>query len=364
MIQFGDFPELITNNICEENKEFNILDDSNIFQFTENFKKIFPVNQINELNIDNESEYIIKDKENQKIYLNINENKSKQKISNIEDNLSKFHSLLDSNNRIYCNKYSFNNNILRENKDNNIIIPQIENIKLKKVNENNLLCKKRKIFDISYTGNFKIFNSGIYNQSSRKIIDEVRENEANKMKKVANLKFKTQKKSNKKKLKNIIKRKENADNIRKKIKARFLKDLRNAVNKRLEIAGSYYFFKLLPQAFITNVSKEKNKSILDLTFKEIFSINFCEKGKENGPDLKKYQHNLAVINYLEKNNNIGDNSNFNSFKNMTFNQIFEEYLKSKEFEIEIASLKKEKESENYIKNYIIKASNLMQFFAN
>ena len=49
---------------------------------------------------------------------------------------------------------------------------------------------------------------------------------------------------------------------------------------------------------------------------------------------------------------------------MTFNQIFNEYLNSKEFEFEIASLKQEKESDKYIENYIIKASDLINFFSN
>ena len=49
---------------------------------------------------------------------------------------------------------------------------------------------------------------------------------------------------------------------------------------------------------------------------------------------------------------------------MKFTQIFNEYLKSKEFEIEIASLKREKENEKYIKDYIIKASDLIDFFSN
>ena len=65
---------------------------------------------------------------------------------------------------------------------------------------------------------------------------------------------------------------------------------------------------------------------------------------------------------MEQNYEISEKSNFNNYKNMTLYQIYNEYLKSKEFEMEIASLKKEKESEKYIKNYIIKACGLMEFF--
>ena len=369
MIQLDEFSELITNNNFnfDENKELNILYDSNSLEFTENFNKIFPINQFNEIIIDNESEYIIKDKDKSNNNINKDENKgitfdkSKTKINN---HLSEISSNLYS-----FGPNSFNNsvNILSENKDNNIIIPQIENIKSKKENNNIFLCKKRKMFYINSPGNFQIFNSGIYDKSSRKIIDEVLEdlyqNKIDKMNSGAMCQSRTQKKY-KKKVKNIFKRKENSDNIRKKIKARFLKVLRNNVNEKLKIAGSKKLFKLLPQKFITNISKEKNKPILNLTFKDIFSKNFCEKGKECGPDLQKYHHNLIVLNYLEKNKNISEKSNYNNFKNMTFNQIFDEYLKSKEFEIEIASLKQEKESDKYIKDYIIKASDLMNFFSN
>ena len=163
---------------------------------------------------------------------------------------------------------------------------------------------------------------------------------------------------------NINLENENADNIRKKIKSRFLKVLRNTVNERLKIAGSQKFFKFLSQKFISNISKEKNKAALDLTFKEIFSKDFSEGETKDQAEYNNYYHNLEVLNYLEKNKEISENSNFNIFKNMKYSQIFNEYLKSKEFEIEIASLKREKENEKYIKDYIIKASDLIDFFSN
>ena len=373
MIQFEDFPELITSNNFEENQELNILEKS--LEFTENFNKIFPVNKNKEIILDNESEseYIIKDKENPINFINeskeITLDKSKQKI-NIKDNINEFSSIVNSINLPFCNKNNFNYSIyfLTENNDNNKNIPQIENIKPKKEINNKFLCKKKKIFYVNYRENFEIFNSGIYNKSSKKIINETLEelykNKSNTMNSGIMGEFKTQKNNKKKKIKNIFKRKENSDNIRKKIKSRFLKDLKNTINKKLKIAGSNKFFKLLPQKFITNITKEKNKPILNLTFKELFSKNFCENGKECGPDFKNYHHNLTVLNYLEKNKNIGESSNYSSFKNMTFNQIYNEYLKSKEFEIEIASLKQEKENDKYIKEYIIKASNLINFFSN
>ena len=100
---------------------------------------------------------------------------------------------------------------------------------------------------------------------------------------------------------------------------------------------------------------------MNLSFKELFSTNFCEGQKI---DDFNYHHNLSVINYLEANKEISEKSNYKKFKDMKFYEIYNEYLKSKEFEMEIASLKQEKETDNYIKNYIIKASDLIDFFSN
>jgi hypothetical protein len=177
---------------------------------------------------------------------------------------------------------------------------------------------------------------------------------------------KSEKKNTKIKIKDVQTRKENADNIRKKIKLRFLKHLKNVVNERLREAGATKIFKFLPQRFTSDITKKKNKAILNLSFKEIFSKNFFEGYplNENNGDLLNYYHNISVLEYLEKNKEISEKSNFNIFKDMKFYQIFNEYLKSREFEMEIASLKEEKENDKYIKNYIIKARDLIDFFAN
>ena len=58
-----------------------------------------------------------------------------------------------------------------------------------------------------------------------------------------------------------------------------------------------------------------------------------------------------MIEYLENNKVISEKSNYNIFKNMIYKQIYDEYLNSKEFELEIEALQKT-ESEKYIKLYI------------
>ena len=336
-------------------------------KFEECFSKVFSDSKIIDIDSDNELDFFIKEKpslevndinsiENKEKSLNISSIKS-IKAKNKEDKSNELSSFFGSDKSLYCL-----NNILINNV--NAPIEQTEN-KEAKNESTNLLGKKRHFFKIDYPKDFHIFNYGQYNQYSRQKIDEVM-NELSKdnSKEEGEGTVTSGNKKKYKKIKNVQKRKENADNIRKKIKSRFLKVLRNTVNERLKIAGSTKFFKFLSQKFISNVSKDKNKAALDLTFKEIFSKDFCEGETKDGSEYSNYYHNLEVLKYLEKNNEISENSNFNIFKNMKYSQIFKEYLKSKEFEMEIASLKSQKENEKYIKDYIIKASDLIDFFSN
>ncbi len=238
-----------------------------------------------------------------------------------------------------------NDNMNKINDSLNIIIQQNQQEEKKECES--VLGRKRDLFKKDSPNNFSIFNCGQDNDCSRKLINDI----LNSYEYKKNLHQK-----------NVLTRKENSDNIRKKIKARFLKALKNAMNQRLKLAGSGKLFKFLPQAFICNVSKQKNKAVLNLSLKELFEKNLCEGEKPK--DLKNYYHNLSVLEYLEKNHDIGEKSNYNNFKNMKYYQIFNEYLKSKEFEMEIASLKQEKENDKYIKHYIIKANNFLNFFNN
>lgn len=227
------------------------------------------------------------------------------------------------------------------------------------INKNNNKPAKKKIFYFQkIKKKFNIYSSGIYDSYSKKIIDQVLNDNSNNFHKIINYYNK-----NSTKRKFIQKRKENSDNIRKKIKARFLKTLKNMINKRLKLAGSKYFFALLPQSFISNTSKEMNKQILDLTLEEILKKDFSEEGKEKLPDVKKCKHNIFVLSYLEKNKEIEENSNFNKIKKMKYSEIFNEYFRSKEFEMEIYILKRQKENDKYIKNYIAIAKNFLYYYS-
>lgn len=222
-------------------------------------------------------------------------------------------------------------------------------------NEQKFINKKRK-FKISFPNQFFIFEKG-ENRELRSLIDLFKE-----------------KKMSKKIRNHIKKRKENSDNIRKKIKCRFLKSLRNSLNRKLTIVGSKEKFDFLPQSFVCNVSKNLNKYILDKTIEEVFSINFIKKEKKENKDnekqnkvnLDKYLKNKKVLEYIKENVEINEQLNFNEIKKMKLYQIFDEYLISKEFEKDIEIMKKKEEKEknnyNYIYDYINLACNFINFF--
>lgn len=156
-------------------------------------------------------------------------------------------------------------------------------------------------------------------------------------------------------------RKYNSDNIRRKIKHRFHKALKNAVNRLLKEAKSEYQFKTLSIKSIQNINKKKNKEILNMTFKQIYSKDF---GYSEKITSKKLENNINTIKYLERKDNklISENSNYNNFKNMKLIEIYEEYLNSRDFEKEIDKIIEE-ENEDYPKQYINLAKHLIEFYS-
>ena len=209
-------------------------------------------------------------------------------------------------------------------------------------------------------------------------LNQIEENLLKEEKKLNNNRFKISKVTSRKtirKLKAKKKRKEKPDDIRKKIKSRFLKAIKIRINQLLKSAKSKLFFDYLPQCFICSISKEKNKPFINMTFKELFSQKFYEEDKKEDKtgkewqikrnrDKKKYDNNVKVLRYLEKNQDICIKSTFNIIGNITFKDMFNEYLKSEEFEKEIEKLKTENNTDNYINDYIIKAHNFINFFLN
>ena len=265
-----------------------------------------------------------------------------------------------------CNFNDFISISKDKSEDMNLIMNQNKNENSNEEKQINfLLGKKRKLFNINYSKEFCIFTEGEFNEYITKILYEILQKNnqktiKNKIFKIIN-KHKKSKFSRKEKEKDI-KRKDKSDNIRKKIKSRFFKSLKNEINKSLKKAGAKYLFKFLPQASISNISREKNRNMLKLSLKEIFSMNFDKKCNIINSKSEQQNHNQFVIKYLDDNQDISEKSNYNNFCNMKYCEIYYEYLSSNEFQKDINNLKKEKETDKYIKNYIENAINLIDYF--
>jgi len=182
--------------------------------------------------------------------------------------------------------------------------------------------------------------------------------------KICHIEYQNVSKDNNNRLKH--KRKYKPDDIRKKIKARFHKSIKNIVNENLRKAGSKKLLTFLPQIFISSISREKNRNVMNLTLRELFQKNFLnnvdEKYKNKNVDLAKYKKNLTVLEYLDKNPEICRNSGFDIISKMKYSDLLDEYFKSDEFEKAILKLREENEDEDYIKEYIHKSKNYVKFF--
>ena len=183
------------------------------------------------------------------------------------------------------------------------------------------------------------------------------------------IKNKVIKKTIKKGINNKQKRKFKPDSLRKKIKARFHKNLKNAINSKLISTGSDIFFDFLPQSFVNNISKELNKEALSLTYRQILEKNFAKDDKNKGtykkkPSKIKFEKNLKVLKYLDSHPEISEISGFNVISEMKYSDILKEYFLSSEFEESVKQLKEEKENDDYINEYIIRAKSYINFFMN
>ena len=160
-------------------------------------------------------------------------------------------------------------------------------------------------------------------------------------------------------------RKEMPDEIRKKIKSRFFKDLRKFINKLFTENDIEKKLEFLPQDFISNISKPENKSMLDKTLEQIILEN-SDDNSENENNEDKNKNNLILLDFLkekENQNKCKIRKIYNIF-NTKIRELFNEYLKSDEFEQSIIRLKEEGNYSEYIKDYIIKAEEFVNYFSN
>jgi len=161
-------------------------------------------------------------------------------------------------------------------------------------------------------------------------------------------------------------RKYNHDDIRKKIKVKFHKTLKELINSNLKKAGSKKFFNYLPQSFVADISQKFNFKYLDYTYKDLLLTDFtlCKgKFRNKKADYKNYLTNKNTIKYLEENNDISKISGFDIIKNMKYKDIFSSYFSSKYFENSISELKNKNEDSFYIQEYIILSKNYLKYYS-
>ena len=297
-------------------------------------------------------------------YLNNNSKEdilSKPKFSN--KNLFLNNSTTHTNSSLKFNTINNINNSI--NSLDNLSFKQTSNslINLNIFNNNNNKLIEPKFIDEPKTEDNNIFLnkgfSGITFKESTKL----------KHRKICN-KFKISKVEAKNKSSNRLKhkRKYKPDDIRKKIKARFHKSIKNIINDNLKKAGSKHFFSFLPQIFISSIARETNHQVLNLNYRELLQKDFVSdidenKYKNKNVDYSKYKNNLRVLEYLDNNPEICKNSGFDIISRMKYRDLLDEYFKSEEFEKAIYKLREEKEEEDYINEYINKAKNYVKFFS-
>ena len=160
-------------------------------------------------------------------------------------------------------------------------------------------------------------------------------------------------------------RKYKPDDIRKKIKVRFHKKIKNILNENLKKAGSKELFSFLPQFFIGNISKKFNYQYMNTTFEELLSIDFSsfqEKYPNKDCDHNQFDKNKKILEYLENNPEISKISGFDKMKKMKYRDLLSAYFSSLEFEQSIEQLEEEKEVAEYIQEYIYLAKSYIEYF--
>ena len=145
--------------------------------------------------------------------------------------------------------------------------------------------------------------------------------------------------------------------IRVSIKRTFMNTyLDRALNKKLEEAGFNTFFEKFPQSIASNVAKDFNKDLMNMSLKDIFK----KEELYNANNRTNFDCNLKVVDKIEKEGN----PELNAILNRKLSCLFEEYLNSEEFGIdEINRLKhsKVKKDEYFIEKYIFLAQHFIEF---
>ena len=154
-------------------------------------------------------------------------------------------------------------------------------------------------------------------------------------------------------------RRENRDNIRRKIRRGFFNNfLIKKLRHMLRTIGNKNYFMKFPQNFAIDINQKRNKYIFNMTLQEILlRKELYSNEDENG--LNNYLYNSKVVQSEE----IKENEEFKKILEKKICELYEEYINSDEFKIEeIKRLKEKKMQDEYITNFINLANHLLIFY--
>ena len=307
--------------------------NANHFNLQPSLELSLPLNENEGKSISLESEF---NKNSDLIYSPINVNASYEKLGerNESDSYGDFNYFSESFN---LNENGIVNKFFEksEEKENNF------NIDL------SLIKKKRKLSEEFHINYRPIFTPSENDNDSRKLINDINSDTT----------------SYKKKGKKKKKRKYNIDNINKGIKTHFFKQLKINTNLILKSEGfkKEQQFTYFQPSFISNTNKNLNKEMFQKKFEDFLLtdiMEFMKDKKTKNTDLTNYEKNISVLEDLKRNKCRFD------FLDKTIIELFNEYLKSKEFKMIIDNLKnKNKEEKEYIKKYIYKANDFINYYS-
>ena len=150
------------------------------------------------------------------------------------------------------------------------------------------------------------------------------------------------------------------DNMRKRIYTNAFRNIIKDLNQKLLKIKDWeqkLKFCSLSQNIIANVAKTKNKIRMNMSLKElILDDSNCKKDK----DTTSWNNNKKILEILESTKNHKD---IKQILEMKMKDIFNEYLKSDEFQKSIEELKQDGRYFEYIHNYINVAKNFVEYYS-
>ena len=171
-------------------------------------------------------------------------------------------------------------------------------------------------------------------------------------------------------------RKDKEDDIRKKFKSSFHRNLTNIINAKLKKVCPNYLLNSLPQNFITDVTKKTNYEVMELTYEELFEythnrlINDDKNKKRkkyiekrNKAAKKKCEKNKKLLDYLRTNKKISEKSGWETIKKMKYIDLLKAYLNSNEFQ-QYIKIQLKNAQINYKKDFIFFASTFIEHYLN